>query len=67
MVAMVERLNPFEVQEREATGLLAIGLYVILPSNAALFITIDQEEDLKERKFSLLNNSQSTSFTVSSR
>ena len=67
MVAIVERLNPFEVQEREATDLSVVGLYNILPSNAILFVAIDREEDSERGKFFLLNNSQSSSFTVSSR
>ena len=41
MVAMVERLDPFEVQERKTIDLSAVGLYDILPSNANLLVAID--------------------------
>ena len=61
MVAMVEGLDHFEMQER------VVGLYDILPSNAILLVAIDRDEDSEREKFFHLNNSQSTSFTVSSR
>ena len=63
----MERLDRFEVQEKEATDLSVVGLYDILPSNAILLVAIDREEDSERENIFLLNNSLSTSFTVSSR
>ena len=63
----MERLDRFKMQEKEATDLSVIGLYDVLPSNAILLVAIDREEDSKRENIFLLNNSLSTSFTVSSR
>ena len=51
MVALVERLSPLEVQEREATDLSVVGLYDILPSNETLLVAIDREEDSERDNF----------------
>ena len=51
MVAMVERLNPLEVEEREATDLSVVGLYDILPSSETLLVAIDREEDSERDNF----------------
>ena len=50
MVAMVERLDPFEVQERKTIDLSVVGLYDILPSNASLLVAIDRGRRLRKEK-----------------